>query len=103
MKLLVNSYGKTWHTWHTGSPGDPLPYGDAALMWPFNREGEADDALLENRDRAMKLDTDAKRHNRRDLAALARPQRNVDTLKGAFPGTGRSPRGWRDIGDGPRT
>ncbi|HET7326577.1 MAG TPA: DUF1264 domain-containing protein [Nocardioidaceae bacterium] len=36
LKLLMNSYGKTWHTWHTGrhdaQPGHDLPLGDPKLM-----------------------------------------------------------------------
>ena len=60
MKQLVNSYGKTWHTWHTrtsgGHEGMDLPLGDPMLMWSFNRDGEADEALLRERNEAMGLD-----------------------------------------------
>jgi hypothetical protein len=104
MKLLMNSYGKTWHTWHTGThvggPGDPLPYGDAALMWSFNRDGEADEELLQDRNRRMKLDTEHKRRQRRDLAELAHPQRGVDLLKDAFPDADGAPQGVRDAAGG---
>jgi hypothetical protein len=52
-ELLVNSYGKTWHTWHTGrhdgEPGHTLPMGDPKLMWSFNREGECDESLKADR------------------------------------------------------
>ena len=76
MKQLVNSYGKTWHTWHTrtsgGHEGMGLPLGDPMLMWAFNRDGEADEALLRERNEAMGLDVDAKR------AARGRTKRGPD-------------------------
>jgi hypothetical protein len=91
MKLLVNSYGKTWHTWHTGrhdeGPGDPLPLGEPALMWSFNRDGEADERLKHDLESAMGIDEEAKREGRRDLTELAHPQRGVDAMRDAFTGT----------------
>lgn len=87
-KLLVNSYGKTWHTWHTGTHHDPgmdLPYGDPKLMWSFNRDGECDEHLRRARDEAMELDTDAKRADRQSFLSLARPQHGVDDMKNDFP------------------
>ena len=106
MKLLVNSYGKTWHTWHTGRhdgagpPADPLPFGDAALMWSFNRDGEVDLKLKEDFNAAMGVDEAAKREARRDLAGLARPQHGVNAMKDRFPGAGDRPIGVRDAADG---
>jgi hypothetical protein len=104
LRLLMNSYGKTWHTWHTGQHdqpgGDPLPMGDAMLMWSFNREGEMDKRLQHNRDQRMKLDTDAKQRSRQELVDLARPQHGVDTLKTAFAWTATQPiPGVRDVTD----
>ena len=91
MKQLVNSYGKTWHTWHTGrhdlGGGHDLPLGDPKLMWSFNREGECDEALKEDRDRAMGLDVEKKRGERQEaFLDLARPQCGVDAMKGQFSG-----------------
>lgn len=90
MKSKMNSYGKTWHVWHTGvfgQPGDRLPLGPAMLAWSFNRDGEAQAGLVEQRDRRLAVDTADKRRERADLAALARPQSGVDDLRGAFAGT----------------
>ncbi len=89
MKKLMNSYGKTWHTWHTGrhdqdSGGHSLPLGDPMLMWSFNREGECEESLKQNRDTTMHLDPEKKRADRRDLADLAHPQRGVDAMLGQF-------------------
>lgn len=89
LKRLMNSYGKTWHTWHTGDrehPGTPLPLGDPALMWSFNRDGECSEPLRRDRDETMGLDTERKRAERQDLQDLARPQCGVDAMKPDFPG-----------------
>lgn len=97
LKLLMNSYGKTWHTWHTGrpdgkgKPGDQLPMGDAMLMWSFNRDGEVDRSLEENRNQRMGLDTAKKRQERQEFVPLAQPQQGVDLLEGAFPDASRTP------------
>jgi hypothetical protein len=105
MALLLNSYGKTWHTWHTGRPdgagqsGDPLPYGEPKLMWSFNRDGEVDPALKEDLNAAMGIDENAKRAHRRDLLNRAHPQRGVATLRTAFPNAGAAPEGVSDIED----
>lgn len=106
MKLLVNSYGKTWHTWHTGRhdgagpPADPLPFGDAMLMWSFNRDGEVDPSLKQNMNDAMGIDEAAKREARRSLVDLAHPQRGVNLMKGNFPNALPPPQGVRDVEDG---
>jgi hypothetical protein len=89
MKTKINSYGKTWHTWntsHTGSAGSRLPLGEPALAWSFNRFGEANPGLVEERDRRLGVSTEARRQARQELVPLARPQRGVDALGGAFPG-----------------
>jgi Protein of unknown function (DUF1264) len=88
---LLNSYGKTWHTWHTGRhdgpPGDRLPLGEPVLMWSFNREGECDEALKEDRNRVMGLDVERKREQRRSLVERAHPQEGVDAMADQFTGT----------------
>ena len=88
---LMNSYGKTWHTWHTGRhdgpPGDLLPLGEPVLMWSFNREGECDEALKEDRNRVMGLDVERKREQRQSLVGRAHPQEGVDAMADQFTGT----------------
>ncbi|HEX2188062.1 MAG TPA: OBAP family protein [Longimicrobiaceae bacterium] len=96
LRLLMNSYGKTWHTWHTGrydrpGSGDALPMGDPMLMWSFNRDGEADEAMLLDRNRRMEIDVERKRRERQDLVRHAHPQHGVDLLKGSFPGAAAAP------------
>jgi hypothetical protein len=91
LKRLMNSYGKTWHTWHTGRhdgpPGHDLPLGDPKLMWSFNRDGECDEALKQDRNQVMGIDVAAKRAQRQDLVELAHPQHGVDAMKDQFSGT----------------
>lgn len=104
LKLLMNSYGKTWHLWHTGRhdgpPGDRLPLGEAKLMWSFNRDGELDELLLLNRDRLMGIDSAKKQREREDLAQYAHPQHGVNTLREAFPDAARRPPpGVEDVAD----
>jgi hypothetical protein len=92
MKDKMNSYGKTWHVWHTGMfgmPAERLPLGPAKLAWSFSRDGEAVDAMVQQRDRRLGVDTAASRQQRSDLVPLAHPQSGVDDLKGAY---GRSTR-----------
>jgi hypothetical protein len=88
MKSKLNSYGKTWHFWNTGSAGkggDALPLGEPMLAWSFNRDGEAQPGLVEQRDKRMGVDSAARRRERAELTPLAHPQSGVDDLKGAFP------------------
>ncbi|WP_344279907.1 OBAP family protein [Actinomadura napierensis] len=91
LKLLMNSYGKTWHTWHTGrhdeGPGHAMPVGEPKLMWSFNREGECDEALKRDRDETMRLDTAKKSRERQEFVPLAHPQCGVDAMRDQFSGT----------------
>jgi hypothetical protein len=87
MKAKMNSYGKTWHVWNTGTPGhrgDALPLGPAHLAWSFNRDGEAQPELVQQRDQRYDLDTGKIREERAQLQSLARPQEGVDALEGKF-------------------
>lgn len=87
MRDKMNSYGKTWHVWRTGMfgmPSDKLPLGDPALMWSFNRDGEAKPGLVEQRDRRLKVDSEKERQARAELTKLARPQGGVDDMARAF-------------------
>lgn len=89
---LMNSYGKTWHTWHTGrhdrpGEGDALPLGDAMLMWSFNRDGEADEALKQSFQTGLGFSEIDKRERRRDLVERAHPQHGVDAMAAEFDGT----------------
>ncbi|MGE5524321.1 MAG: OBAP family protein [Rhodospirillaceae bacterium] len=83
MRRKMNSYGKTWQVWMT-ERGDKLPLGDPMLAWSFNRDGEVQPKLVEDRDLKLKMSTIDKRRARTDLMPLAKPQAGVDALQGKF-------------------
>lgn len=89
MRSKMNSYGKTWHVWMT-EQGESLPFGPAMLAWSFSRDGEIEPGLVQERDRALGVNTEATRKARQGLIPLARPQFGVDALHGTFPRPTRS-------------
>uniref|UniRef100_A0A942Y8Z9 OBAP family protein n=1 Tax=Neobacillus citreus TaxID=2833578 RepID=A0A942Y8Z9_9BACI len=103
MGQLVNSYGKTWHTWHStpmgDQPADALPLGEPMLMWSFNREGEVDSALQQDRNRVMGTDPEPRKASRARYLDQAHPQHGVGTMRDAFPGATPTP-GVIDADDG---
>lgn len=99
MAQKMNSYGKTWHLWQTdskGQPKDQLPLGPPHLAWSFNRDGEMEEGMLRSRDERMKINSQQKRDQRKDLTQYAHPQSGVDALKKAFPNAKPAPEGVRD-------
>jgi hypothetical protein len=94
MRQKVNSYGKTWHLWHTRTGPSPATRCRRAspARWSFGREGEADPALVAERDRRMGVSTEEKRRERQELVPLASrrrtstPQRQVRQADDADPG-----------------
>ena len=86
MREKMNSYGKTWHVWDTRSEeGTQLPLGEPMLAWSFNRDGEAQPGLVEQRDEQMGIDSEERRRERAEFVELAKPQFGVDALQGEFP------------------
>ncbi|CAG2090393.1 MULTISPECIES: OBAP family protein [Xanthomonas] len=87
MRSKLNSYGKTWHTWHSRNgtaAGDALPLGKPMLAWSFNRDGEVQQPLIDQRDKLATFSTAQRRANRQDLTPLAKPQHGVDALRPHF-------------------
>ncbi len=62
---LVSTYGKTFHTWQYDR--DDFPYGIPQLMMGFTEDGQADEALVDDRDRRLGVSTPRKRRNRADI------------------------------------
>lgn len=86
LEKKLNSYGKTWHTWDTSTPEKKtLPIGPAMLAWSFNADGELPDALIEQRDKRMNIDSQQKKEARKDMLGAVHPQHGVSTLADAFP------------------
>lgn len=66
MTKLVSTYGKTWHTWHTDQDLE-LPLGVPQLMMGFTKDGQADPAMLAQRDERLGIDSTEKRDKRADI------------------------------------
>jgi len=50
MKVLIGTYGKTWHTWQVDR-GDKLPLGIPQLMMAFTADGQAKANIVAERDK----------------------------------------------------
>jgi hypothetical protein len=62
---LASTYGKTFHTWQYDR--DDFPYGIPQLMMGFTDDGQADNALIHDRDRRLGVSTPRKRRSRADI------------------------------------
>lgn len=77
---LLRTWGKTWHTWP--DPKTALPMGEPILMWSTSRDGQLDAAKLEQRDRELKISTQAIRKRRSGLGPVPQiaPPASLDSL-----------------------
>lgn len=55
MKLLVKTWGKTWHTWP--DPNTDVPLGAPRLMWSAVKKGDVPQELINKRDQMWKINT----------------------------------------------
>lgn len=62
MKVLVTTWGKTWHTWP--DPATPVPMGEPLLMWAVTGDGQADPKVVAVRDKEFGVSTDEVRKRR---------------------------------------
>jgi hypothetical protein len=62
---LVTTYGKTFHTWQYDRAD--FPYGIPQLMMGLTGDGQANGALIDDRDRRLGISTAHKRQNRADI------------------------------------
>ncbi|HEY2263469.1 MAG TPA: OBAP family protein [Streptosporangiaceae bacterium] len=62
---LVTTYGKTFHTWQYDR--DDFPYGIPQLMMAFTQDGQADEAMVRDRDRRLGVSAGRKRQDRADI------------------------------------
>jgi hypothetical protein len=59
---LVTTYGKTFHTWQYDR--DDFPLGIPQLMMAFTEDGQADQAMIQERDRRLDYSTERRRQAR---------------------------------------
>jgi hypothetical protein len=62
---LVSTYGKTFHTWQYDR--DDFPYGVPQLMMGLTEDGQANETLIQDRDRRLGVSTSRKRQHRADI------------------------------------
>jgi hypothetical protein len=88
LRLLVNSYGKTWQLWDAVttplSTERQMPLGTAQLMWSFNKDGQLDATLERQRNKRLDVSLEQKRREREEMIALAQPQEGVELLTRSF-------------------
>lgn len=66
MKVLIGTYGKTWHTWQVDR-GDKLPLGIPQLMMAFTKDGQLDPKIAAERDQLYSIPVSAKKAARADI------------------------------------
>ncbi|MCY0387011.1 OBAP family protein [Robbsia sp. Bb-Pol-6] len=66
MKDLVTTYGKTWHTWQIDRD-KTFPFGIPQLMMGFTQDGQANPAMVQNRDERFHVSAAAQKKNRADI------------------------------------
>ena len=68
MQRLVGTYGKTWHTWHTDQ-NKTLPVGVPQLMMGFTADGQANAAMVADRDERYGVSSEDRKRDRLDIEA----------------------------------
>jgi hypothetical protein len=66
MKILIGTYGKTWHTWQVDR-GDKLPLGIPQLMMAFTKDGQLNPKVAAERDQLYSVSMAAKKAARADV------------------------------------
>ena len=61
----MTTYGKTFHNWQYDR--DDFPYGILQLMMGLTQDGQANEALIHDRDRRLGISTEHERQNRADI------------------------------------
>jgi hypothetical protein len=70
MKKLIVTYGKTFHTWHTDLQ-KTLPLGVPQIMMGFTADGQADSAMVAQRDQRFGVSSEQKKQDRADIPTPA--------------------------------
>jgi len=69
MKVLIGTYGKTWHMWQVDR-GDKLPMGIPQLMMAFTKDGQLDPKIAAEREKLYSVSVAAKKAARADIPAV---------------------------------
>ncbi|KAF2470859.1 DUF1264-domain-containing protein, partial [Lindgomyces ingoldianus] len=71
MKILVNTYGKTFHTWPYNSKNNSLPLGIPEIVNGYTSNGQVPKEMVDARDKMFGLNHTLIRGNRTDIVAPA--------------------------------
>lgn len=55
MKVVINTWGKAWHTWP--DPSTAVPVGEPMLIWSLMGDGQADEKVVAARDKEFGVET----------------------------------------------
>jgi hypothetical protein len=91
MKMILTTWGKTWHTWP--DPRTSVPLGEPLLVWSLTGDGQADDKVVAERDRRFNVSTAKIRERRCRELGLEVPQMALPKSLDAVS------RQWTDDGD----
>jgi hypothetical protein len=69
MKVLIGTYGTTWHTWQVDR-GDKLPLGIPQLMMAFTKDGQLDPKIAGEREKLYPVSVASKKAARADIADI---------------------------------
>jgi hypothetical protein len=72
MKVLLNTWGKTWHTWP--DPKTEVPVGEPLLIWSLMGDGQADEKVVAARDKEFGVSTAKIREQRGKAFGLEVPK-----------------------------
>ena len=72
MKMVMTTWGKTWHTWP--DPKTPVPLGEPMLIWALTGDGQADEKVMAERDKQFAVDTAKIRERRGQEIGYEVPQ-----------------------------
>jgi hypothetical protein len=72
MGVIMNTWGKTWHTWP--DPKTKMPVGPPLLMWSFNADDQVDPKVLAARDQTFGCNTAKIREERGKTFGFEVPQ-----------------------------
>jgi hypothetical protein len=82
MKVLLNTWGKTWHTWP--DPKTKVPVGEPLLIWSLMADGQADEKVVAARDKEFGVSTAKIREQRGRAFGLEVPKvslpKSMDTI-----------------------
>jgi hypothetical protein len=83
MKILVNSYGKTFHTWRFDQQNNTIPLGIPELVYGFTAPGQLNGDLNEVRDEYYGVNTTEIMQSREDIP-VPPIQAGADSWKDGF-------------------